>query len=155
MHSEVDHVKPEPQRVHLDRPKEQPREAEEEENVEPPPDDEEDFVVDDVQREHTYRVDVLLFSPRTEPVPVAGGNPRECVAHGVLHPLTLFLLFGKLVILEHLDPVKEKAPVEKAVRQEVGEDGHEQIENLAEDETVVVNVVLVMDVAPEELEERK
>ncbi len=155
MHSEVDHVEPQPDRVDLDDPEDQPGDAEEEQDVIPPPDDQEHLVVDDVEREHADRVDVLLLARGPESVPVAGRDPREGVAHWVLHTGALLLLRRELVVLEHPDAVVEVASRQKAVREEVGDHRDEQVEDLAEDEAVVVDVVLVVDVAAEELQRNR
>ena len=43
------------------------------------------LVIDDVEREDADGVDVLLRTAGSEPVVVAGGDPREGVAHRVRH----------------------------------------------------------------------
>ena len=99
--------------------------------------------------------------PRSTPVspsPVVGArrDPGEGVAHGVDEvtrlPPHVLLLRRELVVGEHLEAVGEEAVVEEGVRQEEAEDGHEEVQRLAEDEAVVVDVVLVVDVRAEELE---
>jgi len=48
-------------------------------------DQEANLVVDDVKRENANRVDVLLRAAGTESMVVAGGDPREGVAHRIRH----------------------------------------------------------------------
>ena len=52
----------------------------------------------------------------------------------------------------HLEAVAEPAVGQEAVGGEEAEHGHHQVQELAEDEAVVVDVVLVVDVVPEELQ---
>ena len=65
VHSEVEHVEPEPDWSHLDHPEDQSGETQKDEDQEPPPDHQEHLVIDDVQGQDADGVYVLLFPTGT------------------------------------------------------------------------------------------
>ncbi len=65
------------------------------------------------------------------------------------------LLRGQLVVGEDLQPVPRPPPVQEEVGPVEGDEDAEHVEELAEDEAVVVDVVLVVDVVAEKLREQK
>ena len=83
-------------------------------------------------------------------------SPGERVAHGIgvdvfAGHLHLLLLQRQLVVVPHLESVAEPPAGEEPVRGEEAEHRDDQVEALAEDESEVVDVVLVVDVVAEEL----
>jgi hypothetical protein len=95
VHPQVDHVEPEPERVHLHDPEDDSAKAEKEEDEEPPPEDEEDFVVDDVEREDADGVDVALLAAGAKAVPFAGGDSEREENSGDKSDLTNVRTFYK------------------------------------------------------------
>ena len=68
MHSQIEHIEPEPHWVHLDQPEDEPWEAQEDEDEEPPPDHKEDLVIDNVQGKNADSINRFLFTPGAKSV---------------------------------------------------------------------------------------